>query len=157
MLQKEQSAFEDFVWYSEWVEIAKKDFFLQWLGDTRTDFVHRQSLEPNSWLELKCFNNTSEFHDEEPMQLKGMNYSKVVQKYTIGLMSWSTARTNYWVRLCLNTNPKVRGVGCLVWRIYPNTGLCEQVLKMESSFGRTSHRVYTSMEPRPANQLLQPP
>ncbi len=64
MLQKEQRVFKDFAWYQEWVERAKKDPVLQWLNDARTDFVHRQSLEPKSWLRMRCIDNPREIPDD---------------------------------------------------------------------------------------------
>src|SRR5712692_345109 len=46
MLQKEQAAFPDFMWYDEWVAKAKEDPLLLWIKETRTDVVHRKALEP---------------------------------------------------------------------------------------------------------------
>jgi hypothetical protein len=54
MLQKESSVFKDLNWYKKWAEKAKIDSLLKWLNDTRVDFVHRQSLEPHSWLRVHC-------------------------------------------------------------------------------------------------------
>jgi hypothetical protein len=54
MLQKEKSLFPDFGFYDAWVEMAKMEPILSWLGDTRTDVVHRQALEPHSRLEMRC-------------------------------------------------------------------------------------------------------
>jgi len=68
MLQKERSAFQDFSWYENWVEKAKTNPILKWLKDTRTDFVHAQSLEPNSWLRMRCIGldaSPFDFEDEE--------------------------------------------------------------------------------------------
>jgi hypothetical protein len=72
MLQKEQSVFSDFTWYREWSDRAKKDAILSWLSDTRTDFVHRKSLEPQSWLEMRCVGNPRHPHgpDEDPFVFK---------------------------------------------------------------------------------------
>src|SRR5207244_2059073 len=55
--QKEQGAFWDLAWYQQWQERAKNDELLQWLKDTRTDLVHRQALEPESWMEMRCVGN----------------------------------------------------------------------------------------------------
>jgi len=65
MLQKEQAAFKDFKWYQEWAERAKKDSVLRWLGDARTDLVHRQALEPHSWLEVRCVGNPRQTEDSD--------------------------------------------------------------------------------------------
>jgi hypothetical protein len=65
MLQKEQEVFKDFSWYQTWVEQAKKDPVLQWLNDVRTDYVHRQSLEPQSWLHMRCIDNPHQALDDE--------------------------------------------------------------------------------------------
>ena len=72
MLQKEHSVFDDFTWYQKWVEQAKKDSVLSWLSDARTDFVHRQSLEPHSWLEMRCVGNPRDPHgsDEDPLRME---------------------------------------------------------------------------------------
>jgi hypothetical protein len=68
MLQKEKSKFETFDWYTEWTETAKKEPILSWINDARTDFFHRQALEPKSWMELRCIGNpriTSKDWDED--------------------------------------------------------------------------------------------
>jgi len=57
MLQSEKAVFTDFDWYEEWANSAKADPVLKWLNSTRIDIVHRQALEPNSWLEMKCIAN----------------------------------------------------------------------------------------------------
>ena len=57
MLQNEKGAFDNFDWYRAWAEQAKQDTFLSWVNSARTDFVHRQALEPNSWMELRCIVN----------------------------------------------------------------------------------------------------
>lgn len=57
MLQKEKAVFDNFDWYVEWVEKAKDDPILSWINDARTNFVHRQALEPHSWMELRCIGN----------------------------------------------------------------------------------------------------
>jgi len=57
MLQTEKAAFAEFNWYDEWVSRAKGDPALQWLNSARRDFVHRQALEPNSWLRMRCIGN----------------------------------------------------------------------------------------------------
>lgn len=68
MLQSEKAVFRDFSWYQEWAEQARKDPVLRWLHDARTDFVHRQSLEPHSWLEMRCVGNPRYPHgtDDDP-------------------------------------------------------------------------------------------
>ncbi len=72
MLQSEKSAFQDFTWYGEWVARAKDDPALLWLNGARTDFVHRQALEPNSWLEVRCLGNPRVSHgtDDEPLKVR---------------------------------------------------------------------------------------
>lgn len=65
MLQKEKGAFDDFDWYVAWVEKAKHDAVLSWINDARTNFVHRQALEPNSWMELRCIGNPRQRPEEE--------------------------------------------------------------------------------------------
>src|SRR5437879_5340927 len=55
MLQNEKTAFNDFSWYDAWVGAAKKDPLLKWVHDIRNEFVHQHSLEPNSWLTIRCF------------------------------------------------------------------------------------------------------
>lgn len=65
MLQKEKGAFDDFDWYMAWVEKAKHDAVLSWINDARTNFVHRQALEPNSWMELRCIGNPRQRPEEE--------------------------------------------------------------------------------------------
>jgi hypothetical protein len=65
MLQKEQGIFKDFSWYHTWVEQAKKDPALQWLHDARTDYVHRQALEPHSWLSMRCIDNPRQYLSDE--------------------------------------------------------------------------------------------
>jgi len=57
VLQTEKAVFEEFGWYDEWVKRAKGDPVLKWLNSTRVDFVHKGSLEPNSWLEMRCIGN----------------------------------------------------------------------------------------------------
>jgi hypothetical protein len=70
MLQKEKRVFKDFTWYQEWTEKAKNDLVLCWLNDARTDFVHRQSLAPHSWLEMCCVGNPRQpdGSDDEPLR-----------------------------------------------------------------------------------------
>jgi hypothetical protein len=65
MLQKEQAVFENFDWYQSWVEEAKKSPTLSWLHGARTDVVHRQALQPHSWLEVQCVGNPRKFGDDE--------------------------------------------------------------------------------------------
>ena len=65
MLQKEKAVFDDFRWYQSWVKEAKKDQVLCWIGDTRTDIVHRQALQPHSWLEMRCIDNPRDPTGEE--------------------------------------------------------------------------------------------
>jgi hypothetical protein len=67
MLQTEKSKFTDFGWYDEWVLRAKNDTFLRWLNDARTTFIHRQALEPKSYLKMRCIDNPrkSHFVDED--------------------------------------------------------------------------------------------
>jgi hypothetical protein len=66
MLQKEKAAFKDFSWYDKWVEEAKDNPLLRWLNDARINVVHRQSLEPNSWIEVDCIDNPrSRLHTED--------------------------------------------------------------------------------------------
>jgi hypothetical protein len=72
MLQKEKSVFKDFVWYESWREHAKANQLLKWLHDTRTDFVHCQSLEPHSWLKMRCLGEhptPHNFDDDEDESL----------------------------------------------------------------------------------------
>lgn len=58
MLQTEKSVFADFDWYEVgWVTRMRNDPIMTWLNSTRTDFFHRKSLEPSSWLEMECFRN----------------------------------------------------------------------------------------------------
>jgi hypothetical protein len=57
MLQKEKGEFEAFDWYISWSRAAKQDPVLSWINDARTDFFHRQALEPKSWMELRCVGN----------------------------------------------------------------------------------------------------
>ena len=64
MLKKERHAFDDLVWYDEWVQRAKTDLVLRWLNDTRVDFVHRKSLEPYSALEMRCISNPRETDED---------------------------------------------------------------------------------------------
>lgn len=68
MLQNEKTVFPDSTWYQEWAEQARKDPVLRWLHDARTDFVHRQSLEPHSWLGMRCVGNPRYPHgtDDDP-------------------------------------------------------------------------------------------
>lgn len=71
MLQKERVAFNNFDWYQSWVERAKKDPVLSWLNDARTDVVHRQALQPHSWLEVRCINNPKQpGNDDNPIGTK---------------------------------------------------------------------------------------
>lgn len=72
MLQSEKSVFTDFGWYGDWVTRAKKDSTLGWLNSTRTDVVHRQALEPDSWLEMRCLGNPNLPHgsDEDPFRIR---------------------------------------------------------------------------------------
>jgi hypothetical protein len=67
MLQKERALFQDFGWYSDWVERASADPVLVWIHDTRTAVVHQQALEPESRLEFRCIDNprAQERDDEE--------------------------------------------------------------------------------------------
>jgi hypothetical protein len=67
MLQKERGAFPDFAWYEEWAANAKADPLLRWLHDIRTNLVHRQALEPKSWMRMRCIDNPrqNQFIDEE--------------------------------------------------------------------------------------------
>ena len=64
MLQKEPSAYKEFTWYLEWRKQAKADPLLKWLHDTRTNFVHCESLEPHSWLEMRCLKEDMPPQDE---------------------------------------------------------------------------------------------
>lgn len=74
MLQKEKVAFSDFKWYETWQEQAKGDQILKWVKDTRTEIVHQQSLEPHSWMKMRCLGEQPKPHmfdeDEEdgPLQ-----------------------------------------------------------------------------------------
>jgi len=72
MLQSEKGGFEDFTWYEEWAAHAKDDTVLKWLNSARTDFFHRQALEPNSWLEMRCLGNPRIPHgtDEDPLRIR---------------------------------------------------------------------------------------
>jgi hypothetical protein len=65
VLQKEKGIFPDFAWYAEWVSKAKQDALLTWLLDTRNDFVHRQSLEPKSYLRMRCIDNPRQNHFDD--------------------------------------------------------------------------------------------
>jgi hypothetical protein len=71
MLAKERSAFDNFDWYSEWVEKAKKDPVLAWINNARTAIVHRQSLEPQSWLEMQCIGNPRQPEDPDDEDYRG--------------------------------------------------------------------------------------
>ena len=58
MLQTEKAVFDSFEWYEvSWVSRMKADPVMRWLDSTRTDFFHRKSLSPSSWLEMECFRN----------------------------------------------------------------------------------------------------
>lgn len=72
MVQTEKAVFTDFGWYDEWVEGAKGNRVMRWLKDARTDFVHRQALAPNSWLELHCLDDPATPHgtDDAPLRFK---------------------------------------------------------------------------------------
>jgi len=65
MLQKEKGAFDNFDWYAAWATKAKQDAVLSWVNDARTSFVHRQALEPNSWMELRCIGNPRQQAEED--------------------------------------------------------------------------------------------
>lgn len=67
MLQNEKGAFRDFGWYGAWANAAKKDPLLKWVHDTRNEFVHQHSLEPNSWLTIRCLGEqvTPHFFDDD--------------------------------------------------------------------------------------------
>lgn len=65
MLQKERAVFNNFDWYQSWVEEAKNDPVLHWLNDARADVVHRQALQPHSWLEMSCIGNPRQLVDDE--------------------------------------------------------------------------------------------
>ena len=69
MLQKEKAVFDDFSWYEEWAKRAKADPVLAWLGSARTDLVHRDALEPFSFLEMRCLDNPRDPHgiDDDPL------------------------------------------------------------------------------------------
>lgn len=71
MLQTEKAVFTEFGWYEEWVSRAKEDQVLRWLNSARTDFVHRQALEPNSWVEVRCLGNPKNPHgpDDDPLRV----------------------------------------------------------------------------------------
>jgi len=68
MLQKEKSKFETFDWYTERTETAKKEPVLSWINDARTDFLHRQALEPKK-LDGVASYRKSENH------IKGLGWS----------------------------------------------------------------------------------
>lgn len=81
MLQNEKGAFNNFDWYNAWVEAAKQDKFLSWVNSARTDFFHRQALEPNSWMEMRCIGNprqqaapSEEEDDDEDGQTHPLQY-----------------------------------------------------------------------------------
>jgi len=99
MLQKEGSKLGDFGWYDEWVARAKTDRFLRWLNDTRTDFIHRQALEPKSYLRMRCIDNPRERHFMDDEDEEGSDIYNVspfaCTHYYIGI-GWRTdhARTN---------------------------------------------------------------
>jgi len=98
MLQTEKSKFDDFGWYDEWVLRAKSDKFLRWLNDARTTFIHRQALEPKSYLKMRCVDNPRERHftDEDDEEGSGIyNVSPFAcTHYYIGLVGAPTTRTN---------------------------------------------------------------
>jgi len=103
MLQKEKDKFDDFEWYEKWVLRAKNDKFLRWLNDTRTDFIHRQALEPKSYLKMRCIDNPRERHftddeDEEGSDIYNVNPFACTHYY-IGI-GWRTDHahefTRYW-------------------------------------------------------------
>ena len=77
MLQKESSKIDDFRWYDEWVLRAKSDKFLLWLNDARTNFIHRQALEPKSYLKMRCIDNPRERHFLDEEDEEGSNIYKV--------------------------------------------------------------------------------
>ena len=54
MLQKGKGLFDDFSWYSDWSESAKKDPVLAWANKSRVAVVHERSLEVKSWAEFRC-------------------------------------------------------------------------------------------------------
>lgn len=72
MLQAEKAVYPDFGWYEKWVANAKKDPLFNWLNEIRVEYVHRQALEPQSWLEMRCLDNPSEYfdEDEDPFRIK---------------------------------------------------------------------------------------
>jgi hypothetical protein len=101
MLQKESSKFDDFGWYDEWVSRAKKDKFLLWLNGTRTDFVHRQALEPKSYLKMRCIDNPRERHFDDEDGEEGSDIYNVspfaCTHYYIGV-GWRTDHAHEFTR-----------------------------------------------------------
>jgi hypothetical protein len=101
MLQKESSKFEDFGWYDEWVLRAKDDKFLRWLNDVRTDFIHRQALEPKSYLKMRCIDNPRERHFDDDEDEEGSNLYNVspfaCTHYYIGI-GWRTDHAHEFTR-----------------------------------------------------------
>jgi len=71
MLQSEKAVFKNFDWYDDWVAKAKNDPVLIWLNSARIDVVHRQALEPNSWLQMRCIGNSRlpSRKDKHPLQV----------------------------------------------------------------------------------------
>jgi hypothetical protein len=71
MLQNEQVAFPSFDWYRAWAVRAREDTLLRWVNAARPEFVHRQALEPRSWLEMRCLGNPRSPHgtDDDPLML----------------------------------------------------------------------------------------
>lgn len=55
MIQVEKAAFEDMAWYDAWVEeVAKKSEVIRWVNSARVQVVHKGTLAPASWVELRC-------------------------------------------------------------------------------------------------------
>ena len=97
MLQKEQATFDDFSWYQSWVEEAKKDQVLCWMHDARTDIVHRQALQPRSWLEMRCIDNPRDPTDEDDSPIGTQDPFKCTHYYI--LSGPSTDHTHEFTRL----------------------------------------------------------
>jgi hypothetical protein len=102
MLQKEKEVFADFGWYSEWVLKVKKDEVLRWLNDARTDFVHRQALQPKSYLRMRCIDNPRDRHffDEEDDEERSDIYNVspfACTHYYIGI-GWRTNHAHEFTR-----------------------------------------------------------
>jgi len=98
MLQKERAAFDNFDWYQTWVEEAKNDPVLCWLGDARTDVVHRQALQPHSWLEMRCIDNPRQPVDDDEDGPIGTRDPFMCTHYYI-LTGPSTDHTHEFTRL----------------------------------------------------------